>query len=200
MEPKNRRAPIAQLRELLEPLPPGPIAWDSEMLSALAACWDDLDGSDSAAMAAHKLYRAEFFQWQPPYLTFCIERHGGTVMGSTRGERQGWNVDVKQGRADFYSVGHVQLSPTDQPFRAGPVVAEIVNRIVAGVADNRLKWESPDNTIVRVLTSQFITGRVPQTEQGRRRRFRAALEKALSSVGWASVPRKRDVYAMKAPG
>ncbi len=202
MELKNGRARLAALRELLEQLPPGPVVDSAEeVVRALARCWSELAGSYETAMADYKLYRAEKMRWEPPDLTFIVARHGGTVMGSSRAELQQWTVDVEHGQAIRGSAGFRQLNPKDRPLRTAPLVAEILKKVVAGVDDDRLRWESPgDRTIVRVLVSQFITGQVLQTEQGRRRRFRAAFEKALSAVGWASVPRKRDVYAMKALG
>ena len=45
-------------------------------------------------MWASKLGRMEKVEWQPPYLTFSIERHGATVKGSTRAELQNWQVDT----------------------------------------------------------------------------------------------------------
>ena len=52
----------------------------------LSEVWDDLGGSD-CGMAGHKLIgRMEHVEWNPPVLTFTIERHGGTVLGSTRAE------------------------------------------------------------------------------------------------------------------
>ncbi len=42
---------------------------------------------DPQFMAAHKLERIEQPEWSPPFLRFLIERHGGTVHGPSRKQR-----------------------------------------------------------------------------------------------------------------
>jgi hypothetical protein len=66
----------------------------------LAAAWEQLNGFDAEGMAAEKLDRIEQVEWNPPRLTFVIERHGGTVMGSTRAELHGWSIDIDRGTAN----------------------------------------------------------------------------------------------------
>lgn len=84
------------LQELLAALPPGPIPEDIKLDKALAACWDGFRGSDDGGMKDDKLLgRMENVQWQPPILTFTIERHGGTVNGSTRAELQHWEIKAR---------------------------------------------------------------------------------------------------------
>jgi hypothetical protein len=152
---------LAALRELLEQLPPVPVVDSAEeVVRALTRCWSELAGYETA-MADYKLYRAERMRWELPDLTFIVARHGGTVIGSRRAELQQWTVDVEQGQAIPGSAGFRQLNPKDRPLRTAPLVAEILKQVVAGVDDDRLRWESPgDRTIVRVLVSQFITGQV----------------------------------------
>ena len=49
----------------------------------LREAWPDLKGSDQEGMAPYKLTedRIEQPAWEPPVLTFVIERHGGTAQG-----------------------------------------------------------------------------------------------------------------------
>jgi hypothetical protein len=44
--------------------------------------WADLEGASDEAMEPWKLGRMENPEWLPPVLTFVVERHGGTVLGS----------------------------------------------------------------------------------------------------------------------
>ena len=61
-------------------------------------------------MAGHKLIgRMENVEWHPPILTFLIERHGGTVLGSARAELQRWTVDLDRRTATCERVGHRQF-------------------------------------------------------------------------------------------
>ena len=98
------------LQELLAALPPGPIPEDIKLDKALAACWDGFRGSDDGGMKDDKLLgRMENVQWQPPILTFTIERHGGTVNGSTRAELQHWELNLDDQTACIVNEGHRQL-------------------------------------------------------------------------------------------
>src|SRR4051812_47015376 len=90
------------LKKHLAKFTPGRISETEEIESLLAPCWDDLDGSDEGGMDGDKLLgRMEKVVWSPPVLTFVIERHGGTVNGSTRAELQHWTVDLDAGTAEI---------------------------------------------------------------------------------------------------
>src|SRR5260370_29710154 len=86
---------IQRLRNAVEGLPSGLISEDraNEILSLLADCWDQIQGTDTTAMFAYKLERAERLSWNPPCLVFIIERHGAAQVGSTRAELQEWSVN-----------------------------------------------------------------------------------------------------------
>ena len=64
-----------------------------------------------------------------------------------------------------------------------PIVEEIERLIVNGQDDLRLFW-SPDRYRVHVLVSDFISSNSEQTRQGRRKRFRTALDKKLEGSCW----------------
>jgi hypothetical protein len=70
----------------------------SRLSKLLAFCWESFDGSSETLMAAHKIDddRAHGFKWNSPILTFEIDRHPGTVHGSTRADRQEWEIDVEK--------------------------------------------------------------------------------------------------------
>jgi hypothetical protein len=178
---KEKLIRLVELLEHLSRLPSGPIENVDALADLLATCWDDFCGSDSEGMTAEKLRRIEQVEWTAPMLTFVIERHGGTVRGSTRGELHRWTVDVRRGTADCSPCGYRQLHDRDKPLHTGPLVAEIVALIASGSNDPRLKWSS-DRRSVHVLVGDFITGEYKQTQTDRRKRFRTALERELQSA------------------
>jgi hypothetical protein len=77
---------LSRLKALLIKARPGPVE-NTEVEGLLIECWGLLGGSSQEGTTADKLSgRIENLRWQPPYLLFQIERHGGTVMGSSRAE------------------------------------------------------------------------------------------------------------------
>ena len=73
------------------------------------------------------------------------------------------------------------------------IVDELVQLIAEGKKDERLAWFD-DGCRVRVLVSRIIQGKFRQTIQGRRKRFRQALDKKLLVTGWGKVRGARDLY------
>ena len=175
-----------KLDRLLATLVPGRILGPdaAEVRERLTQCWDDFDGSDQQAMAAHKLRRAEDLTWEPLTLSFILERHGGTVQGSKRAEKQRWSVDLHNGQARVASVGFRQLQPNAPRWDARAVEAaatEVAQAILAGTDHRYLEW-SKDRSKVRVMTGSIVPGGARQTVQQRSRRLREALETKLD--GW----------------
>ena len=141
-------------------------------------------------MAGHKLIgRMEHVEWHPPLLTFVIERHGGTVLGSTRAELQRWTVDLDRKTATCERTGHRQLSPMAKRVDVGSIADEVADKIVSGEADDRLHWLKDGR--VRVEMGRIFPERsgYKQTVQGRRRRLREALIERLSPMGWTHLGR-----------
>src|SRR4051794_23218609 len=134
---------MVRLRELLAPLGPGSMSETTELERSLACCWDEFDGSAEGGMEGDKLLgRMESVGWQPPVLTFVIERHGGIVRGSTRAELQHWSVNLDDATATLSRTGHRQLEPmsprittSEMRERAGRLAELIVN----GRDDERLR-------------------------------------------------------------
>src|SRR5947208_2380350 len=96
------------LREALAEVPAGPLVGDmaSKVESLLIGCWDEFEGSSTENTTGDKLIgRIEKLEWQPPNLTFRIERHGATVMGSSRATLQRWNVDIEARNATVATSG-----------------------------------------------------------------------------------------------
>lgn len=180
---------IEFLRARLTDLPPGPMARSVELEDLLAEAWDGLAGSRDGGMQADKLRgRLESIEWSPPILKFDIERHGGTVHGSTRAELQRWAVDVNAGVADLLLGHHFrQLEPTQPRLDVKPLVDAIATAILSGAVDPRLKW-SADRKNVQVQIAKIIPDSGPkETTAKRRKRFRDALEPRLIEAGWKEV-------------
>lgn len=187
----NPLSPVELLRAFLMSLPPGPVREVGKLEELLGDAWPDIHGSDAAGMRAYKLAgRIENPVWQPPHLSFDIERHGATVKGSTRAELQGWGIDITTMTATCATVGRRQLYAMAPPFRkkdAEALAKELAAKVASGRKDVRLEWKSPD--CVKVLISAAVpSGGGKQTETARRKRFAPYLRKEMANVGWKERP------------
>jgi hypothetical protein len=145
-------------------------------------------------MADYKLRRMEGPSWDPPRLSFKIDRHGGTCMGSSRAEVQSWKVNLDTGTAECDYAGHRQLRKTHPKLEVEPIADGLIELIVAGRSDARLKWLEAGRRV------RILIGRVPpetddrgrplakDTVASRRRRMARALEARLRVVGWTKAP------------
>ena len=176
---------VETLVQYLRTMPRGRIDDPQELEPLLAACWYELDGG--GGMSGDKLYgRMETVVWDPPVLYFVIERHGGTVMGSSRAELQHWRVDVQARTATLCEVGHRQLRPMQPRLDVKPLAEEIAPQIVGRRMDDRLQWYK--NGRVRVLTGKVLPDSgAKQTREGRRKRFHKALAELLGKAGWTAL-------------
>ncbi len=180
-------------------IPAGKIEDDylsSEIASALSEVWKTLDGGGEGGMSGDKLHgRMEEIDWEPPLLTFVIERHGGIMKGSVNAELQTWAVNIEERTARVSGGGQRLVGDRQPRLDVGPLVTEIKELILAGKEDDRLKWQVPGRR-VRVQIGKVIpgTGIARQTFEGRRRRFREHLDKALADVGWNPVRGRYNTY------
>jgi hypothetical protein len=176
------------LQELLAALPPGPIPEDTKLDKALATCWDGFRGSGEGGMKDDKLLgRMENVQWQSPILKFTIERHGGTVNGSTRAELQHWEIDLDNRTACIVKEGHRQLQTMAPRVSVKAIAEEIAGLILSGSDDERIQWL--DDGSVKVRASKvFAEGSgFKQTVKGRRKRLVECLRDQLVERGWIAV-------------
>jgi hypothetical protein len=172
------------IRKCLGSVPAGPVPDRLGIDVLLADAWDQFEGSDVYRTTAGKLRgRIENLTWSPPVLTFEIERHGGTVAGSSRAELHSWSVDLEALTATCWTGRHRQLYERERPLDVRPLVDGLVSSIETGGNHESVKM-SGDGTI-RVLVSKIIpdTG-AKQTDAGRRKRFRLLLEQRLRDRGW----------------
>jgi hypothetical protein len=180
---------VNELATSLNNVAPGEVANIADLEKALSAAWDDLAGPGVGGMDCWKLFgRMENVVWQPPLLSFVIERHGGTVNGSTRAELQHWNVNLDTMTAEITKTGHRQLEPMAKRVNVEPIKEEIVKKILAGQNDPRLTWRGKAVHVVisRVFPNQAGAKR---TVEGRRRRLREAIKKELMGHGWCCEDR-----------
>lgn len=175
---------LGPLREHLSLLPPGLVPTTEGTDTLLALGWDDLDGDDGGMTGSKLAGRMESVAWHPPKLSFRIERHGGTVLGSTRAEVQEWTVDLERRTRSVRTVGRRQVRPTQPRFDSSPLAQELAHAILAGRPDERLKWDGKDR--VRVLVGKVLPARsaVKATLAGRRKRLREAVAGLVGAAGW----------------
>jgi hypothetical protein len=173
--------PIA---EYLADIPAGPVSDVSKIERLLAACWGELDGDHGGMTGRKLLNRMEDVDWTPPKLRFAIERHGGTVHGSTRADVQYWSIDVEENTATLVGKGIRQVRPRQRPLNVDPIAEEIAKLIVAAKEDERLTWVRRNRVRVHIgrILPEFSA--VKQTLANRRKRFWEALDEKLEMQGW----------------
>jgi hypothetical protein len=176
-------------------LPPGPVADIPTLERLLAAVWDELSGDDGGMEAYKLLNRMEKPNWNPPVLNFRIERHGGTVLGSSRAEIQEWTVDLDKLTKTVETVGGRQVRPTQPRLDVKPIAADLCSAILTGKQDDRLKWNG--NSEVRVLIGRVLPdgSAVKETLAARRKRLRNELTRLLAAEGWKLL--SPNVYERK---
>lgn len=183
---------LRKLREILSAVPAGQVE-ESGIEIALAACWDELKGSNDSNMIGGKLYgRTEELEWNPPILSFKIERHGATVNGSSRAHRHLWSVNVENGEASRKDCGYRQLTPISPRYNAKFDAEEVVKIILSGEDDKRLIWKQDRREVKVDIATIVPMGGSNETEKARRKRFRTACETMLKEHGWEVV--RYNVY------
>jgi len=175
-----------RLADYLNNLPTGAIERVDELLAALAPCWDTLSGSSEASMATYKLERIERPVWDPPILTFTLERHGSLMRGGTRAEKQKWEVDTARWTARCGNVGYRQTKPRATSFDAKAAAKMIVDMILAETPSPLLKW-TPDRKRVHVNVCKAVGPGYNRTIEGRRARLREELRLLLEPLGWKGL-------------
>jgi hypothetical protein len=179
---------IETLRSFLHDLPRQKIKDNSPthntICEMLGNCWSKLGGSNDNKTSADKLYRAEKLEWNPPILTFELERHGGTVLGSTRADVHLWSVDIARGKAEIYDKTYRQVSEKAPAIKTKPIAEEIAKLILDGVESPKLTWNPTKDYVVLEIGKIIPDTSYQQTTSGRRARFKAQLEEIIAKHGW----------------
>ncbi len=181
---------MQDLLEYLNQLPQGQIAQDHKqrVLDLLTNCWAGISGSEDQSTMADKLYRAEELSWSFPILSFKMERHGGTVNGSSRAELHHWEVDCVAENAAILRTGARQLKPMSKRLNTKELAQRVADAIVLGDATDDLNWYD-DGAYAVVVIGNVIPMTNQQTTAFRRKRFRADLEEIMKAQGWARKDR-----------
>jgi hypothetical protein len=107
---------LVHLKATLANIPTGAIL-DSQrqmILQPLKAVWPDIDGGDEGSTYPEHLDRAERLEWDSPFLTFVIERHGRKRFGSSRDDLHYWVVDLEKLSAGIEKIGWRKRKPRSQ--------------------------------------------------------------------------------------
>lgn len=166
----------------------GEILDTTKLESFLSACWKEFDGSNEEQMAGYKLLgRMINVFWNPPVLSFIIERHGGTFLGSTRAERHLWKINIEQKTASCYKVGYRQVLPRQPRLDVHPIAEEIMQLIVNCQEDERLKWRKDGSVCIKIGKIFPEGSDFKQTLASRRKRFQEMVDDLLSKAGWQKI-------------
>ena len=148
-------AKLTELRNLLREVSPGAVLETDTLERLLVACWNQFNGADSQGMKADKLIgRIGDAWWDPPVLSFEIERHGGVALGSVYAEVQSWSIDLEQLTASCTRAPGPLVSKRQDRLQLEPPVNRITNAVQGGINDEWLEWR--DKSRVRILVGRII--------------------------------------------
>jgi len=184
---------MQELNDYLSSLHPGPIADTTQIEALLAIDWANFDGSQVTSMEGYKLRdRMENVVWMPPIISFQIERHGPTVMGSSRAKVQSWEINVEERSAKLIKEGHRQLDPVAPRLDTRAIADELTQLIINHKEDERLKWDNKTKT-VRIIVGKVIPeeSTKKQTLAYRRKKLRENLHQLLNMECWKEVGRNK---------
>jgi hypothetical protein len=161
---------------------PGQITETAEIEKHLSACWDLLTGDDGGIEGSKLHGRMENVRWEPPYLVFTIERHGGATLGSSCAELQTWSINLQR-RTRKMSVGKRLVRERSSPLKVEPIAQELAALVNSQARDHRLKWKNPSE--VRIVIAEIIPDQGPQeTAASRKKKLNTCLTTALAGIGW----------------
>ena len=124
--------------------------------------------------------------WNPPLLTFELERHGGIGRGSKLAEIQSWKINIVDGTASAVNSVFRQVYAKEPNWKAEPVARELARSIIAEQkTDTRLVWNQ--NGHVHLAIGKIVPGSNRQTKAARSRRFWRALTSELLWPGSKKV-------------
>ena len=192
---------IHSLKTILEQTPCGPVDKNSVLgkaiISALAAAWMDLDGSEAQKTWPHKILRAEQVEWYPPNLNFVMERHGPTTMGSIWADLHQWTVNLTDFTASYAYFGKRQVdqkAPAITTKDMLVIAKSIADRIENNIPDPCVSWLK-SQPLVKVSLNQVFPSHShkKRTAEDLRRKLGDALHKEMLSRGWKYKPVRSQI-------
>lgn len=84
---------------------------------------------------------------RPPYITFKMERHGGTSFGSTCGEIYEYWVNLETGAVDARKGGLRQIRPQAKKLDTNAIAQELVKTVESKEQDPRVKYRDEKKRI-----------------------------------------------------
>jgi hypothetical protein len=198
----QRTSPSVQLLlAALNDTPQGAIQGSArdKIIELLRGCWQDLEGADETSMEAWEICRLEDLSWNPPLLSFTIERHGATVLGSSRAELHKWTVIPNLATAKCAPGGYRQLVKAAPKLDVKSIAARVCDAVQQGPASNCdlvkqgiVVWRDSGHCSINHLALLPSDG-YRQTVAGRRRRLRDELRKRMQALGWQLVDEYRSM-------
>lgn len=175
------------LKTYLSTVRPGNIADVHELERIVAAHWDELSSNGDGGMESYKLLnRMESVTWKPSILSFTIERHGGTALGSTRAELQHWEIDVERETATMASTGNRQLAPMASRLPIKSIAVELSRAIIDGKEDDRVRRQGDE--LVVLASDIFPKGSgFNRTVESRRQGLCKHVANMIEEYGWSKV-------------
>lgn len=179
MQPQSET--VVALRKLLQSIPQGPVAGGIDQ--SLSEAWDDLKciGRDGAMTASKIWGRLEKVEWNPPILSFQIERHAGMINGSSRVAIQHWEVDVENGTCNFVRKGHRQLFPMAKRWNPAPTAQELASHIRKGLDHQGLRWRKDGKV---TINRGIIPACAKETKESRAQCLNATIGHLLGDRAW----------------
>lgn len=199
--PENSES-LQSLKTFMNNVPIGPVKEPERLGKLLAKCWEELARSDHEAMAGFKLKgRMESVHWDPPNLTFEIERHGPTCVGSTYANVHRWRVDLSGTSAAIIGCWRRQVRRPEPEFDTVKPAAKLALAIRTHRNSRWLQW-NPDGS-VKVLIKKIIPQHTAKlTIETRTRRFKTQLANLLAEHGWEMVHKLQSArceFRLKSP-
>lgn len=170
-----------------------------QVFEGLVRAWPYFSGSSDQRTYARKLDRMENLAWSPPNFTFCLERHGGTVNGSTRADLHFWVVNLETGEAWIERKSYRQLTKKSKNMDCAALAHDIAAVIRTGENHAGFVWEDGKNA-VSLKISNLIPMTFESTTTARRKRFRAAFIPLMIEQGWEFRPKGNVMRFMRANG
>lgn len=189
---------VSALFNKLNSIPSGAVSGDlrDKVLRLLESCWHELQGGQQTSMEPWKVCRAEDLRWDPPVLSFTIERHGAFVLGSTRGDLHEWKINLETLTASCYEGRYRQLIPKSPKLDVNPIAARVCEAVQQGpesksplVQQEIVVWAGNDN--VSIKHGALVSGDNQRTISSRRSRFRRELTDRMKALGWDFVAVRR---------